>query len=160
MTRLYTYTWQIEQMAKQLKQTTLFGNVLQRPEAIYKNPQNTYERFVELWYQRARKEGSMDQARNFEGSSGTVRINTDKSCTIDSRGKGLETGQIPETIRVAPAPGQEVGCNRGVCRGRDGCYGTSLSKSWSSSRCVRLFEFRIVQTLQWVRTLLLDVFPS
>ena len=47
------------QMAKQLKQTTLFGNVLQRPEAIYKNPQNTYERFVELWYQRARKEGSI-----------------------------------------------------------------------------------------------------
>ena len=34
-------------MAK-LKQTTLFGNILQRAEAICKEPQNNYERFVEL----------------------------------------------------------------------------------------------------------------
>ena len=37
-------------------QAELFGNVLQQAGAIYKEPQNNYERFVELYYQRARRE--------------------------------------------------------------------------------------------------------
>ena len=39
-----------------LKQSTLLGNILQHAETMYKEPQNNYQRFVELWYQRARRE--------------------------------------------------------------------------------------------------------
>ena len=39
-----------------LRQTTLFGKVAkQAPDVIYANPTNTYEAFVERWYQRERK---------------------------------------------------------------------------------------------------------
>ena len=39
--------------------TETISNVLQRAEAIFKEPQNNYKRFVELWYQHARREGGM-----------------------------------------------------------------------------------------------------
>ena len=65
-------------MAK-LKQTTLFGNILQRAEAIYKEPQNKYERFVELWYQRARREeGGKSKQEIFKQAQVAICIDTDK----------------------------------------------------------------------------------
>ena len=39
------------------KQTTLFGGILKEEDHdyVYKQPQNRYEKFVQLWYQRARR---------------------------------------------------------------------------------------------------------
>ena len=37
-------------------QTTLFGRVVKDEQHIYKVPQNKYEKFIELWWQRARRE--------------------------------------------------------------------------------------------------------
>ena len=64
-------------MAK-LKQTTLFGNILQRVEAIYKKPQNSYERFIELWYQSARREEGGISKQEISMKQAQVCIDTDK----------------------------------------------------------------------------------
>ena len=66
----------IDSRYSQAEQTTLFGNVLQQAEAIYKEAQNNFERFVELYYHRARREGGMSKQEILKHAQ--VCINTDK----------------------------------------------------------------------------------
>ena len=46
----------IDSMSK-FKQTTLFGSVVKQKDLdyVYKEPQNRYEKFVQLWYERAKR---------------------------------------------------------------------------------------------------------
>ena len=41
-------------MSTKYKQTTLFGGIAKDEDHIYKEPGNTYEKFIEMWWQRAR----------------------------------------------------------------------------------------------------------
>ena len=40
-----------------IKQTMLFDSILKKEDLdyVYKQPQNRYEKFVQLWYERARR---------------------------------------------------------------------------------------------------------
>ena len=60
----------------QAEQTTLFGDILQQAEAIYKEPQNNYEDLLSCitnvpWRQERRRWN--EQTKNFEAYSGMHR---------------------------------------------------------------------------------------